>query len=460
MAYTFYDDSHRVEERTTTLPAVATAQNGSSTAAVRVERFDLYGNLTWRKDERGYISYHQSDPVTGGPVQVIQDVDDAQLTVPSGWSTPSGGGKHIVSDYETDDLGRVTQVLGPVHEIDQQDVRTATWMVYDDANHEVRTARGYAVSDGQGGYSYTLVNPVNIRKSDAKGHVLEEIQAVRASTSGKLAASETFAQSSYTRWTTHQYGECCSLQSTRVYHTIPTSGEGSSGTNYDQTTFDETARGVRNYVETPGGTITRTVFDARDLPVAVYIGTDDTDATDADPTGNSHANNNMVLVSETEYDSGSDGGNGLATETTAHVDGSTTRVTEHAYDWRGRRVTTDGELDYFEKRYYDNLDRAVKTERYDTTEQGNLIARSESFYDDRGRVYQTKRYAVDVSDGSVGNSLISNTWYDAAGKAIKQQSAGGQAFTRLLTRFSQAVVGTHCWAGQWRTGAIARARSS
>ena len=95
-------------------------------------------------------------------------------------------------------------------------------------------------------------------------------------------------------------------------------------------------------------------------------------------------------------------------------------------------MTIDGELDYFEKRYYDNLDRVVKTERYDTTEQGNLIARSESFYDDRDRVYQTKRYAIDVSDGTVGNALVSNTWYDAVGNKIKEQPAGSQAFTKTV----------------------------
>ena len=140
----------------------------------------------------------------------------------------------------------------------------------------------------------------------------------------------------------------------------------------------------------------------------------------------------MVVVAEFEYDSGCGcgGADGRMTEETRHVDSATTRVTEHDYDWRGRSVTIDGELDYFEKRYYDNLDRVVRVERYDTTEQGNLIARSEAFHDDLGRVYQTKRYAVDVDDGTVGNALVSNTWYDAVGNAIKQQSAGSQAFTK------------------------------
>ena len=73
-------------------------------------------------------------------------------------------------------------------------------------------------------YNYTLVNPVSITKFDRQGQVLEAIQATRASTSGKLLASDKFAQSSYVRWTTNQYTDCCFLASTRVYHTIPSLG--------------------------------------------------------------------------------------------------------------------------------------------------------------------------------------------------------------------------------------------
>ena len=34
-----------------------------------------------------------------------------------------------------------------------------------------------------------------------------------------------------------QYTDCCLAASQRVYHTIPASGEGDSGTNYDETDF-------------------------------------------------------------------------------------------------------------------------------------------------------------------------------------------------------------------------------
>ena len=66
----------------------------------------------WTKDERGYISYKEYDLASGNVTQSIEDVDDTQLTVPSGWSTPADGGKHLVTDFEYDNLDRLTQTLG------------------------------------------------------------------------------------------------------------------------------------------------------------------------------------------------------------------------------------------------------------------------------------------------------------------------------------------------------------
>lgn len=92
----------------------------------------------------------------------------------------------------------------------------------------------------------------------------------------------------------------------------------------------------------------------------------------------------------------------------------------------------DGEIDFFQRSFYDNLDRVVKVDRHDTTASGNLIARSETLTDDRGRVYRTIRYGVDPSDGSVGNSLTDNFWFDAAGNEIKRLPAESRLFTKTV----------------------------
>ncbi|MCB9939632.1 MAG: hypothetical protein H6823_15425, partial [Planctomycetaceae bacterium] len=235
LAYEWHLGTLEMQQRVTALPAVPVTQNGSGVAATRTERFDTYGNLVWLKDERGYITYHEYDVVLGKVVQTIQDVDDGELTVPSGWSTPSDGGKHIVTDYEYDNLGRQTQMLGAEHTVDiggsAKNIRQANWMVYDDANRETRSAQGYYDVDAE---TYTLVNPVSIQNRNATGTRSESIQATRASTSGKLSSSDTFAQSSYVRWSVALSNDDGQRTASRVYHTIPTSEDGSSGTNYDE----------------------------------------------------------------------------------------------------------------------------------------------------------------------------------------------------------------------------------
>jgi hypothetical protein len=321
-AYTFHSGTCQIEQKTTTWPVVPTSQNGSGLVATRKEVFDVFGNLEWIMDERGFITHRAFDIVTGAMTQMIEDVDTSQVTgEPAGWETPTGGGLNFVSDFEHDDLGRMTQSLGPAHTIDingaATSVRRASWWVYDDIDAEIRSGNGYATG-GQWD-NFTLVNPISISKVDLNGELLESIQATRASTNGKLTASDSFAQSSYVRWTTNTYTDCCLLASTRVYHTIPTSGEGSQGTNYDESVFGYDSRKRRNRSVTGGGTITRTVFDSRNYPSEIYVGTDDTGATASDPTGGGASGNNMVIVTAFKYDNGSDGGDGLLTKETQYV---------------------------------------------------------------------------------------------------------------------------------------------
>jgi hypothetical protein len=230
---------------------------------------------------------------------------------------------------------------------------------------------------------------------------------------------------------------------------IPSSGSGSEGTNYDETDYGYSVMKRQNRTATPGGTITDLVYDVRGKVIKTYVGTNDDGATEDDPTGGgADPDNNMVLVTENEFDHGQAGYDGNLTKVTQYAAGSDTRVTNFCYDWRDRRSDTDGEVDFYEKTYYDNLDRPIKSERYDTlgpwpcsssssssssasgSTLGNLIARSESVFDDRGRVYRTIRYAVDVTTGIVGNALTDNTWFDAAGNTIKQLPAESNLFTK------------------------------
>ncbi len=276
-SYSWFTGLLAYEQRTTTLPAVSAAQQGSGSSNTRTERFSPIGELLWLRDEAGFITGNSYDPGTGGLTQSIVDVSDALVSVPEGWMTPPGGGLHLVTDYMLDELGRVTMVKGPVHEIDlggvSTSIRSITTTLYLDSEDEVRTAQGYAT--GTNYDNYTLYNPISITKSDEAGRPVEQIQATRGSgvtTAGDLSPSDTFARSSYVRWSTSFYNTYNQLTRTRVYHDIPASGAGTKDTNYSETVYYYDTMGRQAAVGTPGGTGTQTFFDVRNLPTTVRVG--------------------------------------------------------------------------------------------------------------------------------------------------------------------------------------------
>ena len=92
-AYTFYSGTCQIQQKTTTLPVISTAQNGSGVAATRKDYFDMYGNRTWAMDERGFIKRFAYDIPTGAMSQQVNDANTALYTdTPAGWSTPSHSG--------------------------------------------------------------------------------------------------------------------------------------------------------------------------------------------------------------------------------------------------------------------------------------------------------------------------------------------------------------------------------
>lgn len=234
-------------------------------ADTRREYLDAYGKVIWQMDERGLITRMSYDNPTGAVTQRIDDVDTGLYgDVPAGWATPSGGGKNLITDYEHDDLGRITQTLSPSRTMDLDGeatvVRNASWTVFDDVNHITYSATGIATGAGLT-YQYQLNNSVSITKMDAGGQVNEQVQATAPSTSGTLAeiidtaggGAAAFPQTNYTRWSTNQYTDCCLAASQRVYHDIPESGAGEPITNYNETDFGYNVMKRRNRTVSPGG---------------------------------------------------------------------------------------------------------------------------------------------------------------------------------------------------------------
>jgi len=137
--YTFATGTNQILSITTTLPTVSTGQNGSGSADSLTSVFNDQGRLVWSMDQAGFITAIEYDLSTGAVVKMISDVDTTQTStfsnLPSGWTTPSGGGKHLTTSYEVYEFGRVTKETTPEGRIN--------YNVYDNANHEVWSYNGW-----------------------------------------------------------------------------------------------------------------------------------------------------------------------------------------------------------------------------------------------------------------------------------------------------------------------------
>ena len=448
-AYSWHEDSFQIKERRTTLPEISSGQNGSDSSAYRFEYYDTAGNLVWYADELDRFTYYDYDSTTGQLNYLIEDVDSGQgLSLPSAYNADtnptglyfaSGGGggtpywpslpadgEHLQTDYTYDARGRVVEVLGPEHTADisgtPTTVRTTTWTVYNDADHETWTASGY-----KSGSNYYLVNPVSITKTNADGRVIEQFEAIADTTSLgttplTMIANEDFTQGEYTSWTVYQYTNT-RLTATAVYDDIPTGSSdldyddfiGTAGTNYDVTTYGyedygASYMGRQNRVETPDGTITRYVYDGRGNVIETWIGTNDYGATDDDPGNSGAGGNTMVKISSFTYDA--DG----------YMDTSTDAlgvVTHYTYDWRGRTTKVcqnyqdgthdggdDSDEDVTTEYEYDNLNRRIE----ETDVLGNVTSYA---YDNLDRLYRVTQ--PDPDGGGPLGSPVTNYYYDDAG---------------------------------------------
>ena len=240
-----------MQQRTTTLPVVPANQNGDGASVTTKEYYNSEGWMTFRQDERGIVTKYTHDPSTGLQTQVQVDVDQSEAGMPAGW-TVGGSSPHlnVTTNTEYDDLGRVTQTLGPAHEADigsAQQVRHATWMVYQEAvsSNQAWTGTGYQQVSGG---AETLVDPVRISFTDKNNRPIDQIQSKRSTGSGKLSASDTFLRSDWTRWSVSIYSTVGLIEYSRVYHTIPpqtpdqgltgvTSDPGVVNANYEETNY-------------------------------------------------------------------------------------------------------------------------------------------------------------------------------------------------------------------------------
>ena len=142
--YSWYTGTNQLELEQVFAPVVTEANNGPATSSadlasanVTSTSFDIYGRPTWTQDAAGYLSYTAYDDATGAVTKSITDVNTASEStgLPANWTTPDGGGVHLVTEYQVDAQGREVETVDPNGAV--------TYTVYNDASHEVRTYAGW-----------------------------------------------------------------------------------------------------------------------------------------------------------------------------------------------------------------------------------------------------------------------------------------------------------------------------
>jgi RHS repeat-associated protein len=444
-SYTWFSGTAGVQSETTTLATISSSQNGPGSADVSVSYFSALGQLIWHKDADGFLSYVAYDQATGAVVKTIADVNTANTSdftvLPSGWSTPSGAGLHLITTIAVDALGRHTQVTDPAG--------NTTYTVYNDTNYEVLVYPGWNTSTN------APTGPTQVTREDRANSYLESLTmaATPHLTSGKPDGTEAIGSvQTLSRAYTDAAGQVVIQDAYFNLSGLTYSTAAAIGTvnvNYYRTTLDYDADGRQNRVVHPTGTIDRTVFDALGRPASTWVGTNDTPTNGYWSPTNNTGSANMVQLTADVYDGGNVGDGNLTQQTVYPGGSAPNRVSQFFFDWRDRQVASKAGVQPSEDTTthrpiiyttYDNLNEPTLVQHFDgdgatiTTTNGVPVAPSSSLlraevgasYDNQGRVYQTQVYSVNQSTGAVSTyALTTNTYFNHRGLVMATSAPGG-----------------------------------
>jgi RHS repeat-associated protein len=436
-AYTWFTGTTQMQSEAVSLPVISSSQNGPGTADTTTTFFDTQQRPIWTKDPDGFLNYVAYDAVTGAVTKTITDVDTTQTSdfqnLPTGWSTPSGGGLHLKTLITVDALGRPTQTTDPLGNI--------TYLVYLDTNHEERIYPGWNTSTNlptgpTQDYRTDRTNSYNEELTmTATPHLTGGVPDGTEAISGVRTLARQYISAGGQDTADDKYFNLTGV----TYSTSPHIG--TLNTNYYETTYGYDSRGRLSTTTLPTNTVETETFDGLGRLISTAIGTTSLAST---ITAN-YVYDNNTLGGSTAV------GDGNLTQIINHPGGSAAdRVTEQYYDWRDRLVaskqgaqssedtTTHRPIIY---NTFDNLGEITQVQQYDgdgvsITFTGGvpnapsaslLRAQTVTSYDDQGRVYTTQTYSVDPSSGNVStNALTTQTYYNHRGLVIETRNAGGQ----------------------------------
>jgi YD repeat-containing protein len=356
------DAALRAKQIDTTYPVVSTGTNGSNAAAVSKATYREDGKPEFTKTTDAIIGYTGYNSLGQVAMRIVDaDTGHADLTgvtIPSGFST-TGTAKHLKTTYTYDAQGRLDSTTLPDGRVTKNyytrlaDQRLVTISIprvvggttfYGPASYAVVNHAGKVESQGilavsTSGTSTALASWVSTGSADP-------IAALHASTGGVKKYSTNLYDDSGTQ-----------VAESRSYFLVPASGAGSSGTNYDATTYAYDGAGRRYKTTDPTGTIDAVVYDARSRVTSRLIG-----------TVYSGGSANMETIETLVYDGGNAGDGRLTSRTQYEGPGMTeARTTNYTYDSRDRVVITENPDAPHTLVRYDNLGRVVATGQYSST---------------------------------------------------------------------------------------------
>jgi RHS repeat-associated protein len=436
---TLYSGEVVPEKIVITYPTVTSGENGSGSATTHEQYFEKSGLLSWEKAEDGIITYRAY--TSGQLTKLIEDADTSQTGTGEDFDgmtppvTSTGSPVHRETTFSYDAQGRTAQTNLPGGDrslkryysrlADERPV-TLAYNDYDSGTPKYYGPVRYSVSNLAG---MSVVEATVGLTNDWS--TMSLVDHVDETSPDPIAAMDL---GSLVRLSTSLYNETGStLQESRLYFDIPTSGEGSGGTNFDATFYGYDDMGRQWRVRAPHGTIHRTVYDIQGRTTERWIGTNDSSFAGGEASGT----DNMVKTQALVYDSGGDDGNGLLTSRTSYVQDDTSgqRVTSYSYDPLGNVLLETWPTAPHAFHKVDGRGRTIATGLFNstasvvvgtddpTTETANRLALSRRNYDPKGQVWKTTRHKIDASDGSDDDNLESLSWYDATGRVIKQDGS-------------------------------------
>jgi RHS repeat-associated protein len=468
-----YGSSGMASQIIVSKPVISSGQNGPGSADQPITVYDSYGRPIWTKDADGFLRYTAYDQVTGAVIETIDDVNTSITSdfsnLPTGWSTPAGGGLNLLTTITVDALGRDTKITDPNGNV--------TYYVYNDTNYEARVYRGWNSSTN------TPTGPTEDYRYDRPGSYTETLTMSAAPHLTNNAPDGTEAISSIQTLAREYTNSVGQLVSSDAYFNLSgltystATHIGTLNTNYYETTDDYDSRGRQARVLRPTGTIDRTVYDGLDRVVSTWVGTNDTPTSGLWSPTNNTGSANMVQITGNVYDAGGVG-DSLLTQVTTYPGGSAAnRVSNYYYDWRDRLVASKDGVQASEDTtthrpilYYtfDNLGEVTQVQQFDgdgvtiTTSGGVpqapsaslLRAQTNTSYDDRGRAYQSQTYSVNSSTGALSTyTLTTNDYYNHRGALIGTSAPGGvvtkdvyDGAGRVTTEYSTDGAGGSGWA--------------